>query len=131
MASMDMLPDDLVRQIIADHDKEKPMRHQHHTAECLDRHFMHHAATGGDIEECACPDGPVENEDCTYSDHTEPQKLTAEQKRELVIQGNPEAALRDALARRPAFIDCHRDFGDETKVDYSKYPPGHAPGTPM
>lgn len=26
-----------------------------HTQECLDAQFMHHAATGGDLEDCHCP----------------------------------------------------------------------------
>jgi len=34
---------------------EIPMTHRAHTKDCLDAMFMHHAATGGDLENCNCP----------------------------------------------------------------------------
>jgi len=34
---------------------EIPMSQREHTQDCLDDQFMHHAATGGDIENCYCP----------------------------------------------------------------------------
>jgi len=39
------------------------MAKKNHTQECLDAQLMHHAATGGDIEECHCPEKPGSEEE--------------------------------------------------------------------
>jgi len=35
--------------------KNIPMAEREHTQQCLDDQLMHHAATGGDLENCWCP----------------------------------------------------------------------------